>query len=125
MFQTPGIKMEGRGRIRSDRSKKIGTIAVWREAVVCCLGYGTMTPHLGLVQLRRMLMRSAFCELHRLQQEMRLPGSLPPPREWGVMWSTVSASPPQYAQVCASRLRIDWRSRRHSSVRRSGLLDII
>lgn len=85
------------------------------------VGYDRRTPHLVLIQLVRAWMRLDFCPLHRLHAAMRLDGSAVPPIDAGMMWSTVSASAPQYAQVSASRLSMCKRMVFQSVVFRSGL----
>ena len=83
--------------------------------------YDRRTPHLGLIQLMRECILFDFSPLHLLHAASRLLGSAPPPIEAGMMWSTVSASAPQYAQVCASRSSMASRRVFQSAVLRSGL----
>jgi hypothetical protein len=50
-----------------------------------------------------LMVRLPFLSLHALQQATQLRYELSPPIDFGIMWSTVVAAPPQYAQRCLSR----------------------
>jgi hypothetical protein len=84
-------------------------------------GYDRRTPHRGETQFVRAWILLDLVPLHRLHAAMRLLGSAVPPMLAGMMWSTVSASAPQYAQVCASRSSMANRNVFQSAVFRSGL----